>query len=136
MTAEEFLALLEGAKRSGDGWMAKCPAHEDRSASLAVANGRNGGTILHCFAGCTPYEITGAVGVQMADLFPPRVTTYRPAAMPKFSPADVLRVMDLEVAVVIAAARTMANGAGISAKDYARLELANSKLSEARGWVG
>ena len=136
MTAEEFLERLEGVKRSGEGWMAKCPAHEDRSASLAVANGRNGGTILHCFAGCTPYEITGAVGVQMADLFPPKVTTYRPAAMPKFGAADVLRVLDLEVAVVIAAARTMSDGAGISAKDYARLEQADRKLSEARRWVG
>lgn len=135
MTAAEFIQRLEGVRKSGEGWMCKCPAHEDRTASLGVASGKNGGVLLNCFAGCTPYEITGAMGLPMTELFPPKIDTYSPGKVPKFSPADILRVMDLEVAVVLAAARTMANGYGLSAKDYTRLELADERIANARGWV-
>jgi hypothetical protein len=40
--------------------MVRCPAHEDRSASLSwrFANGK---ALLHCFAGCTFDEIRGAL---------------------------------------------------------------------------
>lgn len=135
MTAAEFIQTLEGVRKSGEGWMCKCPSHEDRSASLGVASGNNGGVILHCFAGCTPYEITSAMGLSMSDLFPPKVDTYAPSKQPKFSPADILRSIDFEVALVLTAARTMANGYGINAKDYTRLELAGERIAAARGWA-
>jgi DNA primase len=30
------LVLRLGAKRSGNGWIAKCPAHDDRTPSLSI----------------------------------------------------------------------------------------------------
>jgi DNA primase len=52
MNAESVLARLQGVKRNGSSWMARCPAHEDKSPSLSVRD-ESGKVLLHCFAGCT-----------------------------------------------------------------------------------
>jgi hypothetical protein len=36
---DDFLDRLDRVKRSGSGWTARCPAHEDRHASLSVGEG-------------------------------------------------------------------------------------------------
>jgi hypothetical protein len=72
MIFEEFLALLEGVKRSGASATARCPAHEDRHASLNVGQGGDGRILLKCFAGCANEEIVAAVGRELAGLFPSR----------------------------------------------------------------
>jgi hypothetical protein len=72
VTVDEFLGLLEGVRKTSKGWSAKCPAHDDRHASLAIAEGREGQVLLTCHAGdgCTKEAITAAVGRTVADLFP------------------------------------------------------------------
>ena len=47
------LARALGGQRNGCGWMACCPAHDDRSPSLSIANGTGGRILLTCFAGCS-----------------------------------------------------------------------------------
>ena len=69
MTAAELAAALE-ATASGDGWQARCPAHEDHRASLSIHAGDDGRVLLHCFAGCAPEAIVSAIGITLADLFP------------------------------------------------------------------
>ena len=39
-------------KRSGKGWAARCPAHEDKSPSLSLSEGAEGRALLRCHAGC------------------------------------------------------------------------------------
>jgi hypothetical protein len=68
MTALELHPRLEGVRRSGSGWIARCPAHRDRSPSLSICE-RKGRVLLHCFAGCTVEEVCSALGIKMADLF-------------------------------------------------------------------
>ena len=70
MTAAELADRL-GAKRSGTGWTARCPAHEDRTPSLSITEGDNGGTVMHCHAGCTTEDIVKALDLTMKDLAPP-----------------------------------------------------------------
>lgn len=70
MQLEDVLRRLNGVKRSGGGYSARCPAHEDKNASLSVKQGDNGGIVLHCHAGCTPEQVVGALGLSMKDLFP------------------------------------------------------------------
>ena len=41
------------AKPNGRGWMARCPAHDDRTPSLSIAQGDDGRVLLKCHAGCT-----------------------------------------------------------------------------------
>lgn len=69
MTYEAFLARLEGVRSRGPGKAsALCPAHQDRSPSLSVAEGRRG-ILLRCFAECDKPAIVAAMGLTMADLF-------------------------------------------------------------------
>jgi hypothetical protein len=45
---------------NGDTWQAQCPAHDDRTPSLAVTD--NGSrALLHCFAGCDLDDILKAL---------------------------------------------------------------------------
>ena len=52
------------AKRSGAGWIAKCPAHDDRTASLKIDQGEDGRLLLYCHAGCTFDQIVKAAGIE------------------------------------------------------------------------
>jgi putative DNA primase/helicase len=61
MTVEEFLAQLDGVKRQGAGYIARCPAHEDRHQSLKIDEGDGGKLLAFCHAGCTFEEIRAAV---------------------------------------------------------------------------
>jgi hypothetical protein len=42
MTTDDILARLKGVHRSGDGWMARCPAHDDQNPSLSISCGQDG----------------------------------------------------------------------------------------------
>ena len=68
MTPAALAAKLE-AKASGDGWLARCPAHEDANPSLSIATGADGRILLHCHAGCALQAIIGALGLGQRDLF-------------------------------------------------------------------
>ncbi len=69
-TVELILSKLPGAKRQGKGWMACCPVHNDRRASLSIGVGDDGRVLVHCHGGCTPEAIVAALGLEMADLMP------------------------------------------------------------------
>ena len=56
----EIVEVLE-AKRAGAGWMAKCPAHDDKEPSLSILVS-DGKLLMNCFAGCSFDEILGALG--------------------------------------------------------------------------
>ena len=66
----DLLNRLEKVKGSKGRWTACCPAHGDKSPSLAVTMLDDGRILLKCFAGCSAYEIVSAVGMDMTDLFP------------------------------------------------------------------
>ena len=63
------LSAIKHATASGAGWMARCPAHDDRTPSLSIAEGRDGRAVLKCHAGCEPSAIVAAAGLSMRDLF-------------------------------------------------------------------
>ena len=67
----DFLNSLDDVRRSGGGWTAKCPAHDDGQASLSVTEGDDGRILLNCFAGCGAESIVQSLGLQLKDLFPP-----------------------------------------------------------------
>jgi hypothetical protein len=54
--------------------MARCPAHEDRIASLSVGEGDDGRILLHCQAGCEPSAVLSALGLAHGDLFSARAS--------------------------------------------------------------
>jgi putative DNA primase/helicase len=68
MKLQAFLDRLQGVKRNGAGWMARCPAHEDKNPSLSICE-RNGNTLLKCFAGCSFEAVCSALGIEPHELF-------------------------------------------------------------------
>src|SRR5262245_22843725 len=64
-------------KKTGSGFIAKCPAHNDKQASLSISEGEDGRVLLHCFAGCSVEQIVHALGLTLSDLFSSNGTTAR-----------------------------------------------------------
>jgi hypothetical protein len=48
-----MLGRLVGVRRVAGGYVARCPAHDDREPSLSLGEGTDGRLLLFCFAGCT-----------------------------------------------------------------------------------
>lgn len=85
MTSTSFLSQLHGVRSRAHGkWSACCPAHADKSPSLSIRE-VDGKVLFHCFAGCQPEEIVGALGLEMRDLFTdtPTCRGQRPAPKPQ-----------------------------------------------------
>ena len=76
---ERLLAKLPDAKQAGKGWSARCPAHEDRRASLSIGEGEDGWALVKCHAGCKPDAICAAVGLRVVDLMPTADTLPKPS---------------------------------------------------------
>lgn len=66
---EDFVSRLSAVKGSRGQYSAKCPAHDDKHASLSVKQGNDGKILLHCHAGCTTENIVSALGLKISDLF-------------------------------------------------------------------
>ena len=98
-----ILSKLDKVKRSGDGWIACCPSHNDKHQSLKVSVGNDGQILLHCFAGCTVEQICSALGIAVKDLFPTQfptkeekhVLTIEELAQAKAIPVDFLKSLGL-----------------------------------------
>lgn len=69
MTVDAFLSRFDRKTKTGNQWLVQCPGHEDRKASLAVATGAGGRTLLTCHAGCDRARILTAMGLTDTDLF-------------------------------------------------------------------
>ena len=131
MSVETFLSALDKVKRNGKGqWIACCPAHTDRSPSMAISETDDGRVLVHCFAGCSVGEILAAVGMEFDVLYPPKPESqkpYRPMAKP-FLGYSVVECLAYEALLVVAAARMMVNGETLYANDYQRLLLAAERM--------
>lgn len=66
-----LLSRIDKVKRTGEGkWLVPCPAHNDKSPSLAIKETDDGKILIHCFAGCSVIEIVESIGLTLADLMP------------------------------------------------------------------
>ena len=72
MTANEVyennLRHFKIKKRYGDKSQCRCPAHDDKHASLTITKGRKC-TLFHCHAGCTIDDVLNAAGLEKKDTF-------------------------------------------------------------------
>lgn len=72
MTLDEFIRVLNThgcrPRKSGGGYVARCPAHEDKEPSLSVKEG-NKGRVIKCHAGCSTENILAALSLSVSDLF-------------------------------------------------------------------
>lgn len=71
MSAHAIVERLEYCRSSGDReWIARCPAHDDRSPSLSVRDVGDGRTLIHCHAGCGALAVLDALGLDWGALLP------------------------------------------------------------------
>lgn len=69
---DKLLAQLDKVRRNGRGrYSAVCPAHDDRSPSLAIKERDDGQVLIYCFAGCSSESIVSSLGLTLGDLFMP-----------------------------------------------------------------
>ena len=127
---DHLLSHLDKVRKTGpDSFMACCPAHADKSASLSIRHADDK-TLSHCFAGCSVHEVLDAVGLEISDLFPPRQSTGKPERRP-FPAMDALRAIGFEALVVAAAGSSMMAGQVFTPEDRERLMLAVERIQSA-----
>lgn len=137
-SAEPLLQRLEGVRRTGEGrWSARCPAHADRSPSLAIAELPEK-VLVRCYAGCQTADVLAAIGLTFSDLFPARHWPETPEerrrarrAIREAGWSSALSVMAVEASVVRIAARQVAAWVPLSDEDDARLALAVQRIEGA-----
>ena len=80
MKLGDLLPNLSGVRKGGQGYVAKCPAHDDRNASLSLAE-VPGRVLLKCFAGCKTDAIVRNLGLTWKALFDERITKPSPLSV-------------------------------------------------------
>lgn len=135
-SAERLIVHLDGVSQTGaDQWIARCPAHSDRSPSLSVR--RTGDRVLvHCFAGCETGDVLAAVGLELKDLFD-RPVGHHKAPMSKHQrcrqgqAAEALRALAHESLIVMLAADRLSAGIDLDDNDRLRLHDARDRIQAA-----
>ena len=123
-------SLSQVRQRQTGQWSARCPAHNDWEPSLSVRETSDEAVLLHCFVGCTVHDITAALGLNMADLFPPRDS--RPAE-PRRPPrllttGQALELLRQEAMLTVVAASNLSRGINLTDQDRARLLTAVGRI--------
>lgn len=63
-------------RASGNGYVCKCPVHDDQTASLTVSDGEHGKPLVHCHAGCNYLDVIGSL--RSRNLWPEADSRHRP----------------------------------------------------------
>jgi len=66
---ELVLSRLPKSFRSGTGFSAHCPSHNDAKPSLSINEAEDGKVLMHCHAGCDLDDILAKIELTKADLF-------------------------------------------------------------------
>jgi hypothetical protein len=135
MRLSEVLDRLAKVRGKNGRYTASCPAHEDKSPSLALRELDDGRILMHCFGGCSTDAVLGAIGLDMTDLFPDKVDSAAAPVRNPFSAADLLRIIHLETLIVNICAEDMSQGKALTSEDRERLKLATERISEAHRYA-
>lgn len=130
------LSRLEGYRLRPNGpdrWRACCPAHGGSNPSaLSVGIGADDAVLLKCWHGCDAHEVAHALGLELADLFPPRPSAGGGAGPARrrglLTAMQALEVIEFESLLTWTAAFNIANGHALTADDLGRLAVAAERI--------
>jgi putative DNA primase/helicase len=57
----ETVARALGGRKAGRGWIARCPAHDDRAPSLSISDGDGNRVLVRCHSGCGQTAVIAAL---------------------------------------------------------------------------
>lgn len=140
-SAAKLLPRLDRVRQTGsDSWVARCPAHDDRTPSLSIRQAEDR-LLLHCFAGCPIDDVLSAVGLCMSDLFDrPLMRHGKPLSHPqrrRYGQAqEALKVLSHEALIVMLAADRMTAGLKLERVDIDRLHDARDRIQRAYATAG
>ena len=132
MSASNLLNHLSRVKKTGaDRWMACCPAHQDKTASLSIKDLPDGRVLLHCFAGCDPDSVLAAVGLTFSDLMPERLQADFKSVRFAFSALDALRALVADLLFIRLCALSLAQGRALIESDREALHQSAYRIENA-----
>ncbi len=139
-TVSRLLGRLSGVRQTRTGcWIARCPAHEDRSPSLSIRD-IDDRVLVHCFAGCGVGDVLSAVGLTLADLYSRPLPGAGPAGRyprthSRLSARDALAALDHELTVAVMILSDIVAQRRISETELSRLMQAATRIGAVRDLI-
>lgn len=129
MSASILLSKLSRVKKTGaDRWMACCPAHQDKTASLSVKEQEDSRVLMYCFAGCSAADVLAAVGLTFPDIMPECLHgDFKPVRY-AFSALDALRALVGDLLFIRLCALSLSKGRELIASDLEELFKSASRI--------
>ena len=131
MSADALIAKLRGVQGRGPRYRAICPAHDSKhgTRSLAVYEADDGRVLIKCHAGCDVHSIVGAVGMDLADLFPPKAEPHTPKVRKPWAARDVVAALRAESMIGWVLLTDIANGKVLTRSDRERAKVAADRAA-------
>lgn len=122
-----ILSKLDCVKKLPNGkYQAKCPAHNDKSPSLAISESGDGKVLIKCWAGCEFEQIVSAIGLEKKNFFPvsrlPKAE--HKAYYPRFNAHELFPMLSQESLIALMALQQLAQGNPLSNVDVERVNQA------------
>jgi putative DNA primase/helicase len=89
LALDVLLSKFEGVRQTGDNYQAKCPAHDDSTASLSIRQASSGAFLFKCFAGCSFKAIIDAIGLTAGHVTAPKHVTPLPRQIASYDYRDL-----------------------------------------------
>ena len=135
MSIDTLISRLDRVKETGNGkYLACCPAHDDRSPSLAITDDE-GRVLLHCFSCCDPESVLDALGLTFSDLYPEPLGNHFKPSKQRVSPREILATLDHESLVVAIIGADFIKRQSLDESTWQRLAKAVNRINSARAQV-
>jgi hypothetical protein len=131
MTIQNLLFRLEKVKQTNpQSWIARCPAHTDKSPSLSIRELQDGKVLIHCFSGCDIQAIVSAIELNLSDLFPNSDQHYYQKPLKqKITGPQAFELTYYESLVILEVAKNLLNKKICSDSDMDRLKKAFDRIN-------
>ena len=131
MVIDNLLSKFDKVKPTGNGkYLACCPAHPDKSPSLAIKQTDDGKILIHCFSGCQVSDIVAAVGLELSDLMPENPSYQKGTKPPRFNKNELFDRLAFEVVILSMGIRQLLAKEDLSQDDLSRVILAENTINE------
>ena len=127
----DILPLLNKVRQTKpNSWLACCPSHQDKQASLAITELPDGRVLLKCWAGCTAKQITHAVGLNLRVLYPQTDKPMQSHDMPEWERQKLLKDLQFEQIILAIFDSDISRGRAVSYENHERAIKAAQTISE------
>jgi hypothetical protein len=132
MSVDTLLSRLNKVRNHGKGqFMAQCPCHADKTASLSIKDMGDGRILINCFASCDTYSILQSVGLDWQDVLPESSAGEHKPVKQIIYPSEALKLIQFETRIVLVAAYDLKKNKALTLDEIERLEVAMQRINKA-----